>query len=372
MSPSRVLFVTAFHPGGKGVIGAGEAISEESLRALCASGKQVYVLCLAPGNQTENSAVAGLCQSYQTLPHTRIQAALGVLHGLFHGSLAAPWLFTRASRRNIEVAQTLAARNGIAEVRLDFPSTLGFAPMFGDLPVDYFVHDVVAQKVERRSILRVIGPWVRSVETRLLGFTRRCIVMADKDADFLRTLGFSGGVEIVPPSRVRVGDVGESRPVSEIVEAFGEGTNLVFFGSMRRPENHWSLMRFIALRFPLLRKACPDVRLWVLGLGPRLSLRLLARWIGGVEIVGAVDDPAPAFRAASLCLVPLQYGAGVKIKVLQMLESGATVVSTPVGAEGISPDARLIVADDTQLVATVVHLLQRRSAGAGESSETCR
>ena len=361
MSSSRVLFITAFHPGGKGVIGAGEAISEDGLRALCAAGKHVYVLCLAPDNQVSNPNVVGLCHSYQTLPHSRMKAVQGVLHGISRGSLAAPWLFSRASKRNIEAARDIAQRNSIDEVRLDFPSTLGFAPMFGKLPVDYFVHDVVAQKIERRSLLHKIGPWVRRVECGLLRFVRCCLVMADKDHVFLRNMGYSGEIQIQPPARVRVGDVGGSRPVSGIIEAFGQGTNLVFFGSMRRPENHWSLMHFIAFRFPALRRACPDVRLWVMGLGPRLSLKLLARWVGGVAVVGAVDDPVPAFRAASLCLVPLRYGAGVKIKVLQMLEAGATVVSTPVGAEGIAPDARLVVADDAQLVATVSRLLKERA-----------
>jgi len=361
MSSSRVLFITAFHPGGKGVIGAGEAISEESLRALCAAGKQVHVLCLAPDNQVSNPSVVGLCHSYQTLPHSRMMAVQGVLHGIFRGSLVAPWLFSRVSKRNIKAARKMAQQNGIDEVRLDFPSTLGFAPIFEKLPVDYYVHDVVAQKIERRSLLHTIGPWVRRVESGLLRFVRRCVVMADKDSNFLRNMGYSGEIRVQPPVRVRVGDVGESRPIAGIIEAFGKGINLVFFGSMRRPENHWSLMHFIAFRFPELRKAYPDVRLWVLGLGPRLSLKLLARWVGGVEVVGAVDDPTPAFRAASLCLVPLRYGAGVKIKVLQMLEAGATVVSTPVGAEGIASGSRLVVADDAQLVATVSRLLKERS-----------
>ena len=360
MSPSRVLFVTAFHPGGKGVIGAGEAISEDSLRALCAAGKHVHVLCLAPDNQVSNPNVVSLCHSYQTLPHSRMTAILGVLHGIFRGSLAAPWLFTRASKRSVEAARRLVRQHGVEEVRLDFPSTLGFAAFFGKLPVEYFVHDVVAQKIERRYFLHVLGSWVRRAESRLLRHVRRCIVMADKDGDILRNMGFSGEIEIQPPAHVRVGDVGESRPISEIVGAFGQGSNLVFFGSMRRPENHWSLIYFIAFRFPALRKACPGVRLWVLGIGPRLSLKLLARWVGGVEVVGAVDDPVPAFRAASLCVVPLRFGAGVKIKVLQMLEAGATVVSTPVGAEGITTEARLVVADDAQLVATVSRLLQAR------------
>ena len=357
MSSTRILFITAFHPGGKGVIGAGEAISEDSLRALCAAGKQVYVLCLAPSNQVSNPNVVGLCHSYQTLPHSRMTAILGVLYGIFRGSLAAPWLFSRASKLNVEAARSVARQHGVEEVRLDFPSTLGFAAFFGKLPVDYFVHDVVAQKIERRSFLHVLGPWVRRAESRLLRHVRRCIVMADKDSDFLRNLGFSGEIEIQPPARVRVGDVGESRPISEIVGAFGQGSNLVFFGSMRRPENHWSLIYFIAFRFPALRKACPGVRLWVLGMGPRLSLKLLARWVGGVEVVGAVDDPVPAFRAASLCVVPLRFGAGVKIKVLQMLEAGATVVSTPVGAEGVAANTRLVVVEDTQLVQTLGRLL---------------
>jgi len=288
-----------------------------------------------------------------------LTAILGVLYGSFSWShLPRPRLFSRVEQVECRGrAKRCQTAWRLRRVRLDFPSTLGFAAFFGKLPVDYFVHDVVAQKIERRSFLHVLGPWVRRAESRLLRHVRRCIVMADKDSDFLRNLGFSGEIEIQPPARVRVGDVGESRPISEIVGAFGQGSNLVFFGSMRRPENHWSLIYFIAFRFPALRKACPGVRLWVLGMGPRLSLKLLARWVGGVEVVGAVDDPVPAFRAASLCVVPLRFGAGVKIKVLQMLEAGATVVSTPVGAEGVAANTRLVVVEDTQLVQTLGRLL---------------
>jgi hypothetical protein len=367
MSSSRVLYITAFHPGGKGMIGAGEAISEDSLRVLCASGKDVHVLCLAPDNQSENFAVVELCHSYTVLRHSRLQACLGIFRGIFRGSLVAPWLFSRVSGRNIRAARDVVMRERIDEVRLDFPSTLGFASMLKSLPMEYFVHDVLTQKIGRKFVLSLLGAWVRTVERGLLIYVRRCIVMAQKDGDLLRRMGFSGEIELQQPTRVRVGEVDNARPVAQLLESFKNGQNLVFFGNMRRPENHWSLMYFLAFRFPQLRKACPDARLWVLGLAPRWSLKLLARYVGGVEVVGAVDDPVPAFRASSLCLVPLRYGAGVKIKVLQMLEAGATVVSTPVGAEGIAANPHLTVVNDAQLVPTICCLLEERSMASKET-----
>jgi hypothetical protein len=223
--------------------------------------------------------------------------------------------------------------------------------------VDYFVHDVVAQKIERRVVWSWLSKWVASVELRLMKFCYRCHVLSEKDRALLLSLGYTGEIAVKPPEGVAVGVVDADRTAASIVSEFSAGRDLVFFGNMRRAENHWSLMHFLAFRFPSLRKACPNVRFWILGLAPRTSLRWLAHWVGGVEVVGAVDDPAPVFRAATLCIVPLRYGAGVKIKVLQMLEAGATVVATPVGAEGIAANERLIVADDSEIVSLVGRLL---------------
>ena len=117
------------------------------------------------------------------------------------------------------------------------------------------------------------------------------------------------------------------------------------------------MMYFIAFRYRSIRRICPYVRLWILGIAPRRSLRLLSYWVGGVEVVGAVDDPVLVFQAATLCVVPLRFGAGVKIKVLQMLDAGATVVATTVGAEGIAAKDSLVVADDAEFVTAVCRLM---------------
>ena len=64
---SKVLFLTSAHPGGRGMIGAGEGISEGNLRVLIDAGHEVHVLCLAPPTQSANRVVVGLCASYTTL-----------------------------------------------------------------------------------------------------------------------------------------------------------------------------------------------------------------------------------------------------------------------------------------------------------------
>jgi glycosyltransferase involved in cell wall biosynthesis len=361
MSEPQILFITAFHPGGKGMIGAGEAISEDSIRALHASGRGVHVLCLAPNDQSANPAVVALCESYLTLPDTWGQACVGVLHGASQGSLLAPWFFTRVSPRNIEAAREIIARHGIDEVCLDFPSTLGFARHLRASAIDYFVHDVVAQKIGRRKLPGFLGPLVRKAEQELLGFIRRCFVLSQKDQELLREMGFRGEIVLQPPSSVRVGEVSNARPVSQILGEFPGRKNLVFFGSMRRPENHWSILPFILFAYPKIRRCHKDVQFWVIGLAPRWTLRVLGRLIPGVRVVGAVDDPNPAFRAADLCVVPLRLGAGVKIKVLQMLEAGARVVSSPVGGEGISATPNLFVVPYEKIPESVCRILSNPS-----------
>lgn len=343
MENSGVLFITAFHPGGKGVIGAGEAICEDSLRALISSGKAVHVLCLAPGSQTANPEVVELCQSYTTLAQTTVQNMLGVLFGGVKGSLLAPWLFARATPRNIRAAHEIIARYGIDEVWLDFPSTLAFTPRFRGFAIDYFVHDVVTQNIGRRKLLGMLKPLVERIERKLLAPVRRCFVLSQKDGDLLLGMGFRGEIVVQPPSRVRVGEVADALPVARILGEFAGRTNLVFFGNMQRPENHWSVLHFLLFSYPKIRRCRDDVQFWIIGLMPRLSLRLLGRLIPGVRVVGAVDDPYPAFRAASVCVVPLRLGAGVKIKVLQMLDAGAKVVASTIGGEGIPPAPNLVV-----------------------------
>lgn len=354
---SRMLFLTSAHPGGRGRIGAGEGVSEGNLLALLDAGHEVHVLCIAPDGQFAHPDIVALCHSYTTLRQSRWHSLLAVLYNIRRGALFAPWFFTRVSPFHFARVKREIEEHKISRLWIEFPSSLGFTLALRESELDYFVHDVIAQKVSRKLLLKFLLPWVKRIEARLLAPVQRCHVMSGKDSDLVRQLGFDGEISVEPPRSIKVGEVADGIPVNSILQQFSGAKNLVFFGNMDRSENHMSIMHFLLSSYPQIKRGYPGVQVWIIGWGPRWSLRALARVLQGVHVTGPVDDPTPAFSAASFCIAPLRFGAGVKIKVLQMLEAGARVIATPVGAEGIPASDRLVVVEQKHFAQAVLEEL---------------
>ena len=92
--------------------------------------------------------------------------------------------------------------------------------------------------------------------------------------------------------------------------------------------------------------------------GGRLQINLVGS--GGAEELGKlalnpiikvhdyVDDLRPLYSQADVAVVPIRAGGGTRIKILEAFAHGVPVVSTRVGAEGISvvDGEHLLLADD--------------------------
>lgn len=68
----------------------------------------------------------------------------------------------------------------------------------------------------------------------------------------------------------------------------------------------------------------------------------------GVTVVGRVPDMEPELARADIAVVPLRYGSGTRLKILESFAHRIPVVSTTMGAEGldVEPGVHLLVADD--------------------------
>ncbi|MBL8991015.1 MAG: glycosyltransferase family 4 protein, partial [Phycisphaerae bacterium] len=100
-------------------------------------------------------------------------------------------------------------------------------------------------------------------------------------------------------------------------------------GTWSWPPNADGLRWFLERCWPDLRRARPDIRLRVAGAPPSGRLGRLCASAPNVEMVGFVDDLRAEYAAAAVCVAPIRFGAGTKIKLLEALAHGrATVACT--------------------------------------------
>jgi glycosyltransferase involved in cell wall biosynthesis len=74
----------------------------------------------------------------------------------------------------------------------------------------------------------------------------------------------------------------------------------------------------------------------------------LSKYPSNVEFLGIVRDIRPILQDADVCIAPLRFGSGTRIKIIEYLAMGKPVVTTPVGCEGLAvEDGRnILVAQD--------------------------
>ena len=111
------------------------------------------------------------------------------------------------------------------------------------------------------------------------------------------------------------------------------GVSLLFVGSFMHPPNVDAARWFVNDIFPRVRAQVPAAQVVFVG-GWHDRIADLATH-PGVVVAGWVDDVKEYLASADVCVVPLRWGGGVKLKTLEMMAAGRAVVATDVGAEGI-------------------------------------
>jgi glycosyltransferase involved in cell wall biosynthesis len=111
------------------------------------------------------------------------------------------------------------------------------------------------------------------------------------------------------------------------------GASLVFVGSFMHPPNVDAARWFVESIFPTIRARVPAATIHIVG-GQHQLIEHLGQH-PGVVVTGRVDDVKRYLAMADVCVVPLRWGGGVKLKTLEMMAAGRPVVATAVGTEGI-------------------------------------
>lgn len=149
---------------------------------------------------------------------------------------------------------------------------------------------------------------------------------------------------------------------------------LLFVGDLQFPPNRDGLDRFLTKVWPLVKANRSAATLTIVGRG--LSDKDRAKWSQspGVNVVGFAEDLVACYRSCALTVVPIYFGGGTKIKVLESLAFARAVVTTPQAMRGYAGlPGVAVAADDAKFAEAIVKLLadpaeRQKMADAGRSA----
>lgn len=140
--------------------------------------------------------------------------------------------------------------------------------------------------------------------------------------------------------------------------------DIIFSGTLDYRPNTDAALWFADAVWPVL-KAAEDprrerpLRLALVGRNPPTEVtRLVQR--PGITVTGSVADDRPYFAGATIYVLPMRYGGGSRLKLLNALAMGCAVVSTAAGVEGteVRHEEHLLIADSAEdFAAAVTRLL---------------
>ncbi|ORM37594.1 glycosyltransferase family 4 protein [Williamsia sp. 1135] len=214
---------------------------------------------------------------------------------------------------------------------------------------------IAENKRGQRALLRAERRLVERSEDRVARRFRRSLLVNSHEADLLRR-------------RARVGE-DQTQSIPPLISTptrtdrdYQGAPEFVFLGLLSLPHNDDGLRSFIDLTWPKLLAERPDAILRIFGRDPLPGLvAAVAQHPGSVFLEGFAPDLSAVLTRAAAMINPLRFGSGIKLKVIEALGRGIPVVSTPIGADGISsgPQHGVLVADSTSEFMT--HLLDLTS-----------
>jgi glycosyltransferase involved in cell wall biosynthesis len=142
-------------------------------------------------------------------------------------------------------------------------------------------------------------------------------------------------------------------------------SEIVFTGSMDWLPNVDAVEFFLAEVLPLIREKLPNARFTIAGRSPDARVLKAAEGVAGVTVTGKVADMRPYLWGSKLSVVPIRIGGGTRLKIYECMAAGLPVVSTTVGAEGLSYKVGedILLADDPAgLAAACIRLLTDEAA----------
>lgn len=210
--------------------------------------------------------------------------------------------------------------------------------VLSNIVLDSIKHD---KSLKSRLINMIKYLMVRNIENQFRNFDS-CVTVSKKDKFILESVveGLNN-IQVIPLGV----DIDYFSPI-EIEEEF---PSLIFIGNMSSENNIRTIINFYNEIFPIIKKGCKNIKLYIVGKNPSKEV-LKLNSDNSVIVTGFVKDVRPYIAKASVVVVPINLGYGIKTRILESMSMNKAIVSTSRGVEAInvSDGENILIADNPQ------------------------
>ena len=198
----------------------------------------------------------------------------------------------------------------------------------------------------KKFYLKKLANDLKKAELQILNKIDAIAYISNEDEKTLKKLGVKTNSTTIPIS-IQSTDLDANYTVN----------SFFFIGSMNWLPNIETVRHLIQTIFPEIRKKIPDATLYIAG--SSMPDEFQTKSEDGIEIVGYVDSISDFMTSKGIMLVPIKSGSGVKIKIIEGMNLGVPILSTPLGIEGIAVENGkdiIIASNDTEFIKAAIEL----------------
>ncbi|NUM33605.1 MAG: glycosyltransferase [Candidatus Brocadiae bacterium] len=132
-----------------------------------------------------------------------------------------------------------------------------------------------------------------------------------------------------------------------ITDEWYDEPTLLFIGNVSWKPNRTGLKHFLTAIYPQLKQKIKLLKLYIVGSGMTIDVQKLCK-DDSILIKENIEEneKRKIISKSWLCIVPVYWGSGTRIKILEYWANGKCVVSTTIGAEGLNASPGIVIADD--------------------------
>lgn len=303
-------------------LGAGYPRAKEMLRVAVAAGWAVTLYPFRKPQFDWNSAQMEFPPNLEIIPH------LGVA-GL------ASFLKARQGFYDVVLISRPDNMELVHRTLSEAPELLGGARLVYDAEAVFATRAIIKAKLDGNPFSAKREEELYLTEAGLTAGVDAITCVTEAEAEFFRQR-----------SRATVHVVNHPVVATADSPGFIERTGFIFVGRLleHAAPNWQGLSWFVRECWPLIRATLPNATLAVAG---HLNPDHAVFEVPGIRLLGAVSDLAPYYDASRVFIAPIQFAAGVSIKILEATGAGLPVAATRLMACQLGwQNGRDIVAED--------------------------